>query len=346
VNLSDYSYVLPKELIAQAPAEPRDSSRLMIYSVRTDELVFDTFANLARYLPADSVLVLNDTKVVPARLRLNRLSGGVVHILFLFNEWNGEAAIKGLPDKEIRAGEALFLDQRPIVEAVSHVNEEFTFKLLIPAGEFEKMCVNRGETPLPPYIHSGLDEAELREKYQTLFAANPASVAAPTGSLHFTSRVFEALSEKGIARALVTLHVGRGTFSPVDDAAVQGGVLHPEPITIGQETVEIISAAKKTGKAVIAAGTTTTRLLESVADGILAGDPYHGETALFIKPPYKFKIVDGLITNFHLPGTSLLMLLDAFMRFKGAKKSWRDLYAIAIREKLRFYSFGDSMLVI
>lgn len=171
-------------------------------------------------------------------------------------------------------------------------------------------------------------------------------LAAPTGSLHFTPRVFESLAEKGIARASVTLHVGRGTFSPVDDAAVSGGVLHPEPITISREAVKIISVAKKTGKAVIVAGTTTARVLESTADDILAGRPYRGETRLFIRPPYQFKIVDGLITNLHLPRTSLLQLLGAFLRFKGAKKSWRDLYGIAIREKLRFYSFGDSMLVI
>ncbi len=346
MNASDYDYVLPKELVAQAPAEPRDASRLMVYSARTDELVFDVFANLARYLPADSVLVLNDTKVVPARLHLDRLSGGAARILFLFNEWKGEPTIKGLPDKGLQAGEALFLDRKPVVEAVSHVNEEFTFKLLIPAADFEKLCVTRGQTPLPPYIHSGLDENELREKYQTFFAANPASVAAPTGSLHFTPRVFESLAEKGIARASVTLHVGRGTFSPVDDAAVSGGVLHPEPVIIGQEAVKVISAAKKSGKAVVAAGTTAARLLESTADDILAGRPYQGETRLFIQPPYQFRIVDGLITNFHLPRTSLLMLLDAFLRFKGAKRAWRDLYNIAIREKLRFYSFGDSMLII
>jgi S-adenosylmethionine:tRNA ribosyltransferase-isomerase len=252
MNASYYDFVLPKELIAQAPTEPRDSCRLMVCSVATDEIMFDDFFNLARYLPEDSVLVLNDTKVVPARLRLNRLSGGAVRILFLFNEWKGEAAIKGLPDKGLRDGEALFLDEHPIVEAVSHANEEFTFKLLIPGAEFEKLCVTRGETPLPPYIRSGLDEADLREKYQTLFAANPASV----------------------------------------------------------------------------------------------GSSYQGETRLFIKPLYQFKVVDGLITNLHLPRTSLIMLLDAFLRFKGAKKSWRDLYAIAIREKIRFYSFGDSMLVI
>jgi hypothetical protein len=178
MNASDYDYVLPKELIAQAPTEPRDSCRLMVCSVATDEIMFDDFFNLARYLPEDSVLVLNDTKVVPARLRLNRLSGGAVRILFLFNEWKGEAAIKGLPDKGLRDGEALFLDEHPIVEAVSHANEEFTFKLLIPGAEFEKLCVTRGETPLPPYIRSGLDEADLREKYQTLFAANPASVGS------------------------------------------------------------------------------------------------------------------------------------------------------------------------
>ncbi len=346
MKAADYTYALPKELIAQEPAEPRDSARLFVYSAKSDEMIFDTFANIARYLPADALLVLNDTKVVPARLRLHRLSGGAVRILFLFNEWDKASLIKGLPDKGLRPGEALFLNERPIVEVVSHVNEEFTFKILGSSAEFEKACVNSGETPLPPYIQSGLDENELRERYQTLFAANPASVAAPTGSLHFTPRVFESLSEKGIQRASVTLHVGRGTFSPVDDAAVTGGILHPEPITFGAETAGLIAAAKKADRPVIAAGTTTTRVLESAANDILAGREFHGETTLFIRPPYEFRIVDGLITNFHLPGTSLLILLDAFMRFKGAKKSWRELYEIAVSRKFRFYSFGDSMLII
>ena len=323
----------------------------MVYSVKTDEVVFDTFAHLARYLPAASILVLNDTKVVPARLELTKITGGAIHTLFLFNEWDGGAVIKGLPDKGIAIGEALFLDQRPIVEAISHADEEFSFKMLIPAAEFVRICDTRGETPLPPYIDSKLDEGQRRNKYQTIFAAakDPqaaASVAAPTASLHFTPTVFRSLAEKGIELASVTLHVGRGTFSPVSEVSITDGALHPEPITVVRQAAEAIAAARKAGKIVVASGTTSGRLLESAADHILAGEGFHGETALFVKPPFQFKVTDALITNFHLPGTSLIMFLDAFLRFKGAKRSWRDLYAIAIHEKVRFYSFGDSMLII
>ena len=358
MDLHEYSYDLPKELIAHVPAEPRDASRLFVYSMKTDEVVFDTFAHIARYLPAGSVLVMNDTTVVPARLRLSRISGGVVRILFLFNEWDGGASIRGLPDKGVRVGEALFLDHRPIAEALSHENEEFSFKLLVPPAEFERICATTGETPLPPYIHNDMDEAERRAKYQTIFAAarsmsgrlpgapDPASVAAPTASLHFTPEVLESLAEKGVEHASVTLHVGRGTFSPPGPAALAAGALHAEPIDVSREAAETIAAAKKSGRLVVAAGTTSTRLLESAAPDIMAGIGHRGQTMLFIRPPFQFKVVDALITNFHLPGTSLLMLLDAFLRFKGARRSWRDLYAVAIREKFRFYSFGDAMLII
>ena len=171
-------------------------------------------------------------------------------------------------------------------------------------------------------------------------------MAAPTASLHFTERVFESLKAKGVEIAYVTLHVGRGTFSPVNEEAMDSGKLHEEPIEIPLETAQKISAAKKEGRQVIAAGTTALRALESAADPILAGEAFSGETSIFIKPPFEFRIVDGLITNFHLPGTSLLMLVDAFLQSKGAKKSWKELYEMAIEEKFRFYSFGDAMLII
>jgi S-adenosylmethionine:tRNA ribosyltransferase-isomerase len=342
----DYSYHLPKELIANAPAEPRDAARLFVYSATTDEVVLDTFANLARYLPSGSLLVLNDTKVVPARLELKKLTGGLVRVLFLFNEWDRGMVIKGLPDKGLDIGEALYANARPIVEIVSHAAEEFTFKLLVPPGEFEKLCDSHGRTPLPPYIHSDLDEKDIRAKYQSTFAANPASVAAPTASLHFTDRVFRSLDDKDIRRAVVTLHVGRGTFSPVSESMKSSGTLHAEPIHINREASEAISTAKKSGQKIVSAGTTATRLLEAAANDILAGRPHDGETDLFIRPPYDFRVVDAMITNFHLPGTSLIMLLDAFLQGKHAKKPWRDLYDRAIAERFRFYSFGDAMLIV
>lgn len=342
----DYSYTLPRELVATAPAEPRDAARLLVYNTGTDEIVFDTFANLSRYIPAGAVLVLNDTKVVPARLQLVKKTGGIANVLFLMNEWNGGDTIKGLPDRNVPAGEELTLVNRPILVSQSNTNEEFTFKLLIPAAEFSDLITTYGRTPLPPYIKTDIPEEKLREEYQTTFATHPASVAAPTASLHFTDRVFVSLAAKEVALAKVTLHVGRGTFSPVTKENERSGTLHAEPIHVSRESAELIRSAKAAGKPVVAAGTTAVRLLESASDFIMAGHAYDGDTSLFIRPPFDFKIVDGLITNFHLPGTSLLALLDAFMRFKGAKRTWLDLYELAVKDMFRFYSFGDAMLIV
>ena len=350
----DYNYKLPPELIAHTPAEPRDSARLLVYSTKTNEIVIDTFAHLARYIPEKSLLVFNDTQVVPARLELMKLTGGMVRILFLMNEWRttvqGDGSqkeiIKGLPDRKLTVGDMLFFNHRGIIEVVGQQNEEFTFKLHIPADEFEKLCLAHGQTPLPPYIHTSLNETDARAKYQTIFASKPASVAAPTASLHFTEHVLQSLAEKGIDKASVTLHVGRGTFTPLTVESVRDKRLHAEPIQVSSESAEKIAHAKQDHHMIISAGTTATRTLEATADYILKGGGYTGETSLMIIPPYDFKIVDAMITNFHLPNTSLLMLVDAFLRYKGAKKSWRDLYDQAIREGFRFYSFGDAMLII
>lgn len=349
-GLPEYHYRLPEDLIAKSPAEPRDASRLFVYATKTDEVLFDVFSSIYRYIPSDSLLILNNTKVVPARLELSKITGGTVRILFLINEWGRNTEIRGLPDRKITIGETLLLNHKPLAEVISQKNEEFTFKLRIPAHEFRALCDRHGHTPLPPYIKSDLSEEEVRKKYQTIFAheaeTQKASVAAPTASLHFTDKVFESLREKGVDRTYVTLHVGRGTFSPVNEEAMDMGKLHAEPIEVPVETSGKIMLAKKEGRSVVASGTTALRTVESAAGSILSGKEYMGETSIFIKPPFDFKIADGLITNFHLPGTSLLMLLDAFLQAKGAKRSWRDLYEMAIREKFRFYSFGDAMLII
>jgi S-adenosylmethionine:tRNA ribosyltransferase-isomerase len=342
----DYNYRLPQELIAHTPAEPRDSARLLVYSVATDEIVLDTFEHIARYIPHDGLLVLNDTQVVPARLELMKLTGGTVRVLFLVNEWDKHGPIKGLPDRKLSVGDRLFFDHRGVLEVVGQQNEEFSFRLHISVEEFERLCQLHGRTPLPPYIHTSLNEEEARAKYQTVFAAKPASVAAPTASLHFTDRVFASLDQKGIARTSVTLHVGRGTFAPLSAEALSQKKLHSEPIEVSVSAAEKIVHAKKSGSMIISAGTTATRTLEAAADSILKGEGYTGETTLMISPPYQFKIVGGMITNFHLPNTSLIMLVDAFLRSRHAKRSWRDLYERAVQERFRFYSFGDAMLII
>ena len=354
MNPQEYNYRLPPELIAHTPAEPRDSARLFVYSTKTDEIVLDTFAHLSRYLPEKSLLVFNDTQVVPARLELMKLTGGTVRILFLMNEWRTvvradggqNELLKGLPDRKLTVGDRLFFNHRGIIEVVGQQNEEFSFRLHISVDEFEKLCQTHGQTPLPPYIHTSLNEEEARSKYQTVFASKPASVAAPTASLHFTDGVLQSLAAKGIDKTSVTLHVGRGTFSPLTAESVRDKRLHPEPIQVGSESAEKIKQAKLDRHTVVSAGTTATRTLEATAEYILKGDGYIGETSLMITPPYDFKIVDAMITNFHIPNTSLLMLLDAFLQYKGSKKTWRELYERAIQEKFRFYSFGDAMLII
>jgi S-adenosylmethionine:tRNA ribosyltransferase-isomerase len=254
--------------------------------------------------------------------------------------------LQGLPDRKITIGETLYVRERPCVQAISQRNEEFTFKILIPPGDFDALCYAHGQTPLPPYIQSPLSEEQSRARYQTVFADKPASVAAPTASLHFTDKVFMSLASKGIEKTQVTLHVGRGTFSPLAHDMVEAGKLHKEPIYISKEAATQIAAKKKEHKLVVASGTTVVRSLESTADAVLASSGYTGETSILIKPPYQFRVVDALITNFHIPNTSLLMLIDAFLQSKGAEKSWRDLYEIAIKEQFKFYSFGDSMLII
>ncbi|HTK33323.1 MAG TPA: tRNA preQ1(34) S-adenosylmethionine ribosyltransferase-isomerase QueA [Candidatus Paceibacterota bacterium] len=350
----DYNYRLPEELIAHAPAEPRDSARLLIYSTKTNEIFIDTFAHIARYIPSRALMVFNDTQVVPARLELMKLTGGTVRILFLVNEWRTgvradggrDELIKGLPDRKLTVGDQLYFNHHAIMEVVGQHNEEFSFKLRISDEEFEKLCALHGRTPLPPYIHTTLNEEQARTKYQTVFAAKPSSVAAPTASLHFTDRVLTSLAEKGIDRTMVTLHVGRGTFASLTPESIQSKSLHSEPIQVSAESANRILEAKKEGKIIVSSGTTATRTLEATSDYILKGEGYTGETTLMIMPPFDFKIVDAIITNFHLPNTSLIMLVDAFLQAKGAKATWRDLYERAIKEKFRFYSFGDAMLII
>lgn len=338
-----YEFDLPKSLIANEPVEPRDKSRLFIYSTQTDEVIFDTFNNLSRYLPTNSVIIFNDTKVVPAVLALTKITGGTVNITFLFNEWHREMKIKGLPDKGISIGETLYYNHEKFIHVESQKDSEFTFTILVPLEKFLKVCDDHGHVSLPPYIHSNMPEEYVRLRYQAVFASREASVAAPTASLHFTPKVLQSLYEKGIEKEFVTLHVGRGTFAPVTEENIKTNTLYSEPIFLEKKVSERIISSKRH---VIAVGTTAMRLLETAAPSILKGEGFEGETNLFITPPFKFKIVDTFITNFHLPSTSLMMLVEAFLEFKGAKKSVVDLYKIAVKEEFRFYTFGDAMLIL
>ena len=358
-----YHYNLPESLIARQPAEPRDAARLFVYDTARDKVTFDTFANLGAHLPQKSLLVLNDTKVIPARVVLKKETGGKIEVLFLVNEWrheNGEP-IPALVDRKITVGARLFFDEPNTKKFFTVAQQDENIFYLdpnFPPNDLFALLNKKGITPLPKYIkNTGLDEATLREKYQTVFGKNPASVAAPTASLHFTERLLARLEKQGVQKTFVTLNVGLGTFAPVSAENLAHGTLHTELLTIPARSRTAIVAHKLSDKPVIAVGTTVVRTLEAEATKILScknanedtkaalGDIVDA-TQIFIHPPYDFKMVDAMVTNFHLPDTSLMMLVQAFLEHKGARRELVDLYAIAIKEKFRFYSFGDAMFIV
>ncbi|MDP1719057.1 MAG: tRNA preQ1(34) S-adenosylmethionine ribosyltransferase-isomerase QueA, partial [bacterium] len=322
---------------------------LFVYDTDSDLIAFDRFFNLDKYLPKNSLLVLNDTKVVPARIVLTKETGGKVEALFLVNEWNGSGPIPALVNTKVTVGAKLFLDRGRYFIATAQDKNIFYFEPQFPAKEILPILERRGVTPIPKYIkNSGLSEKELRQKYQTVFGKKPASVAAPTASLHFTERLFNKLKKEGIKRTFVTLDVGLGTFAPVTAESIKAGKLHTEFLNIPAVSIAAIRQHKKEHYPVVAVGTTAIRAIESEAGKILSSTPARpitDATQIFIRPPYKFRIVNAIVTNFHLPGTSLLMLAQAFLENKNAKRTLIDLYNVAIKEKFRFYSFGDAMLI-
>nr|WP_290683150.1 tRNA preQ1(34) S-adenosylmethionine ribosyltransferase-isomerase QueA [Aminivibrio sp.] len=341
-DLASYDYFLPEELIAQNPAEPRGSSRLMVLFREREEILHSTFGSLGDFLDEGDLLVLNDTRVIPARLFGSKKNGGgKVEILLLkaldtdFLEW--EALVK--PGRKNPPGTKIFLaDGTEIV--VGSRGEEGVRSVAFPEGTAVFPLLERiGETPLPPYITSS---SVPRSSYQTVFARKDGSAAAPTASLHFTTGLLGKLQrEKGVRLGRLTLHVGLGTFRPVKSADIRDHKIHEEYCFLPAETRELILETKRRGRKVIAAGTTVARTLESLGgeDGSLES----GErmTRLFIYPGYGFKIIDGLITNFHLPKSSLLMLVAAFAGYEFTMKAYRE----AISRRYRFFSFGDAMFI-
>ncbi len=346
-DLEHYDYDLPPELIRKAGVEPRDSARLFVYDTRTDTAVFDTFANIARFLPERSLMVLNDTRVLPARLWLTKETGGKIEVFVLANQIEDDERIPVLVDRKTVVGQKLFFPNQDFFEVIDQTEQIFSVRIRSASGRsLSSLLEAYGKTPLPHYLEGAeTGETELRERYQTVFARAGASVAAPTASLHFTDTVFRSLDERHIDRTTLLLNVGLGTFAPLREEYFADQRLHSESVLITDETAEAISAAKRSGRPVIAVGTTTTRTLEAFAhDGMIGSGA--GKTDIFIFPPYEFQIVDHLITNFHLPKTSLLLLVDAFLQHKGAKKNVIELYRIAIENRFTFYSFGDSMLIL
>lgn len=350
-NLSLYDYKLPEELIAKQPAKPRDYSKLFVYFIKEDRILFDKFFNLDKYLNKDCFLVFNNTKVLPSRVEMIKETGGKIKILFLINEiiYSKSNKIRGIVDRRLEVGQKVYFPgKKNFLTAIFQEKNIFTFEFNFNFQEFLKLLNFYGEAPLPPYLRkTPLTKEESKRKYQTIFAQKEGSVAAPTASFHFTQRVLNKLKKKKVKWFFVTLHIGLGTFSPVTEENLKTKKLHQEYWEINEDVYRKILKFKQRKK-LIAVGTTTTRLLETIARKKLnfKNKKAFGMTDLFIFPPFEFKLVDGLITNFHLPKSSLMMLVEAFLQFKNSKRHLKELYEIAIQNKFRFYSFGDAMLII
>lgn len=333
---SDFYYDLPEELIAQTPVEPRDSSRLMRIDRQSGEIIHDRFYNICNYLKKGDLLVMNDSKVFPARIYGTKRDTGVPCEFLLLKrnsltEW--ETMVK--PGRRLKPGAVVDFPEGLSAEVLDTVDGgnrlvRFTFD-----GDFFDILDRIGQMPLPPYI---TEKLQNKDRYNTIYCRETGSAAAPTAGLHFTEKEFEQARQMGVDTAYVTLHVGLGTFRPVKEDDILDHKMHTEHYSILPETAEKIRACKQRGGRVIAVGTTSCRTLESAAQSGKATD----DTSIFIYPGYEFKCIDGLITNFHLPESTLIMLVSAFL---GREKTL-SAYKIAIEERYRFFSFGDCMMII
>ncbi len=339
MNLGDFDYPLPKELIAQFPLAGRDGSRLLLANRKTGGLTDGHFRDIAELIPKGDLLVLNDTKVFPARVPgRKKVTGGKADILLL-SEGHEKNIWKCLLQPKLKEGQSVVFDT-PGIEAVFVGRDAAGIPLMKFKGtkDVRALAEKIGQMPLPPYIKREPSDSDKRD-YQTVYAGKEGAVAAPTAGLHFTDSLLNKIREKDIRILTVTLHVGYGTFRPVED--LENHRMHCEEFELPAETADAINRAQAAGRGIWAVGTTTLRVLETcVQDKKLI--PGKGETDLFIKAPFEFEVVDHLITNFHLPKTTLLLLVSAFMGEAFRKKA----YEHAIAEKYRFYSFGDAMLIV
>ena len=366
MKLSDFDYHLPPDRIAQRPVQPRDAARLFVHHIASDRSEHRLVRDVTDVLRAGDLLVVNDTRVRPARLCGTRPSGGAVEMLVLGpatpDQAAGEAPEEPLwralvnPARRLRAGQPLSLEGGAIeavpiergVQEDGTPSGEWSFVLRGAEGQgasLEELFERVGRMPLPPYIRRGRGEDPLREldreRYQTVYATQPGAIAAPTAGLHFTEELLRALAAGGVERASVTLHVGLGTFLPVTEDEVDDHDMHAESYVLPQATVDAIARTRERGGRVVAVGTTVTRVLEACASetGLVAGE---GETRLFLRPGYTFRAVDALLTNFHLPKSTLLMLVSALA---GRERMLR-LYGEAVEAGYRFFSYGDAMLLL
>jgi len=358
MRTEDFDYDLPCELIAQHPVAARDRSRLLVVERPTGHIQHQSFAAIPRYLHEGDVLILNDSRVIRARLRARKAStGGAIEVVLLEENGTNDWWALLRPGKRVREGTSLvFRDRTGFPTStrgmVSEKNPEGHGRIVFSGTENILHELDRiGEVPLPPYVRRpvhGANESD-QQRYQTVYAREPGSIAAPTAGLHFTEALLQEVRARGAQIHYVTLHIGLGTFAPVKTEEISDHVMHEERFELSQHTADAINAAKAAGHRIFAVGTTTVRVLESVAaapHGKLSGT--HDRTCKFIFPPYTFRVVDALITNFHLPRSTLLMLVSAFAA--PGEIGGRDLvlaaYAQAVRERYRFFSYGDAMLIL
>jgi len=337
---SDFYYDLPEGLIAQTPVEPRDHSRMLVLEKNSGNLSHKHFYDLFDYLKAGDCLVLNDTRVLPARIFGTRAdTGAIVEFVLLRQRENLLWECIAGPGKKAREGHCFTFSEKlsaQVVEVLDNGNRILKFT---SDGEFFSVLDEVGQMPLPPYITEKLED---KERYQTVYSKELGSAAAPTAGLHFTQEMLNKLKEKGVNIAYVTLHVGLGTFRPVKVEEITEHIMHTEHYSVTEEAAQLISDTKNNGGRVIAVGTTSCRTLESVAGLYGEIKACSGDTGIFIYPGYEFKCIDGLITNFHLPESTLIMLVSAFAGYENTMATYKK----AVEKKYRFFSFGDAMLIL
>lgn len=335
--VTDFDYDLPQELIAQHPMEPRDHSRLLVVDKKTGEIEHKHFYDLVNYLKPGDVLVFNDTRVIPARLHGTKDTGAHVEVFLLTRRDATDWEVLVRPGKKLQVGAKINFSDELSCEVIEHTDFGGRVVRFKYDGIFEEILDRLGETPLPPYITAPLED---KERYQTVYNRERGSAAAPTAGLHFTKELMQKIKEIGCEEVFVTLHVGLGTFRPVSEAKIEDHKMHKEFYTVSQEAADAVNKAKAEGRRIIAVGTTAVRTLEAAGtDGQLhAGSSC---TNIFIYPGYKFRLVDDLVTNFHLPQSTLLMLVSTL----STREIMLQTYKKAVEEKYRFFSFGDAMFI-
>ena len=346
MQTSDFDYHLPESSIAQTPAEPRDSSRMLVLHRDSGDVEHRIFRDVGLFLRPNDLLVLNQTRVIPARIFAHKETGGKVELLLLRrrDELTWEALVGG---KGLKVGKSVQVENGPRAEIIGLL--EGSERLIQFSEPIEPYFPKVGNVPLPPYIHEKLSDPE---RYQTVYAKEPGSAAAPTAGLHFTPRLLDEIRSMGVKIAYVTLHVGLDTFAPVTEDDPEEHKIHTEWCELSQQTADLINETKRNGGRVIEVGTTSVRTLESAGQGTIFDtrssnneyqiSPFIGPTSLYILPGYQFKVVDVMITNFHLPKSTLIMLVSAF----AGREKVLSTYELAVKEGYRFYSFGDAMLIL